>query len=277
MPAIQVLYLPRDDKLRTVVSTTLDFIEEVYRRGFLAGIRFMSFNLDDKVDVELAKLVAYREGFTRLVERVGRTIEPKSVFFFLPHSDTALQYVWVPVFEGLDVWEPELKGLKASKIYDIVVHEITHLAFDRLPEDLKNALVNSFREDVNLDDVIREHGFSPALVQSIATLVHEVAVLYIAYNYFVELKKSPEIPTTQTYIKKFALDQYYGIIRDYGPKPRYPASVLAELFYRIARTDLASLRMTTHRVFETMINKFPVDVYESNKAKYKILYREHST
>jgi hypothetical protein len=277
MPAIQVLYLPRDDKLRTVVSTALDFIEEVYKRGFLAGIRFASFNLDDKVDVELAKRVADREGFTKLVERIGRIIEPKSLFFYLPHSDTALQYVWAPVFKELGVWAPALKELKIPMIYDIVVHEITHLAFDRLPEDLKKSLVNSFRMDANLDDVIREHGFSPALVQSIAALVHEVAVMYITYNYFVELKKSPEIPTTQTYIKSFALDQYRGIIMEHGPKPRYPATVLAELFYRIARTDLASLRMTTHRVFETMINKFPADVYESNRAKYEILYREHGT
>jgi hypothetical protein len=277
VPVINVLYLPRDERLRTIVRTALDFVEEVYKQGFLAGIRFASFNLDDKVDVELAKRVADREGFTRLVERVGRVIEPKSMFFYLPHSDTALQYVWVPVFRGLEVWAPALRGLKASKIYDIVVHEITHLAFDRLPEGLKNALVNSFRIDVNIDDVIREHGFSPALVQSIAELVHEVAVLYITYNYFVELKKSPEIPTTQTYIKEFALDQYRGIITEHGPKPRYPASVLAELFYRIARTDLASLRMTAHRVFETMINKFPADVYESNRAKYEILYREHGT
>jgi hypothetical protein len=272
MPAIQVLYLPRDDKLRTIVRTALDLVEEVYKQGFLAGIRFVSFNSDDKVDAELAKRVADREGFNRLVERVGRIIEPKSLLFYLPHSDTTLQYVWVPVFKGLDVWAPELRGLKASKIYDIIVHEITHLAFDRLPEDLKKSLVNSFRMDANLDDVIREYGFSPALVQSIAAIVYEVTVMYMTYNYFVELKKSPEIPTTQTYIKSFALDQYRGYIMDYGPKPRYPVSVLAELFYRIAHTDLASLRMTTHRVFETMINKFPADVYESNKAKYGVLY-----
>jgi hypothetical protein len=272
MTVMNVLYLPRDEKLRTIVRTALDFVEEVYKRGFLAGIRFVSFNLDDKVDVELVKRVADREGFTELVERIGRKIEPKSVLLFLPHSNTALQYVWVPVFKELDVWAPALKESKIPMIYDVMVHEITHLAFDRLPEDLKNALVNSFRMDVNLDDVIREHGFSPALVQSIATLVHEVTIMYITYNYFMELKKNPAIPTTQTYIKNFALDQYRGIIMERGPKPRYPASVLAELFYRIAHTDLASLRMTTHRVFETMINKFPADVLESNRAKYGVLY-----
>jgi hypothetical protein len=33
MAVINVLYLPRDDRLRAVVRTTLDFAEEVYKQG----------------------------------------------------------------------------------------------------------------------------------------------------------------------------------------------------------------------------------------------------
>jgi hypothetical protein len=264
VPVINVLYLPRDERLKTIVRTTLDLVEEVYKQGFLAGIRFVSFKLDDNVDVEQVKQIAVREGFRGLVERRGHALEPKSLLFYIPHGRSNLQYVWIPIFKDIPIIE----------IYDIIVHEITHLAIDRLPDDLIRTLIISFAIDTNLDDVIVEHRFSPDLVQAINTLIDEVTVMYITYNYFRELKKSPEIPTTQTYITEFALDQYRGIIMRYGTKLEHTADAVAKLLHRVAHTDLAFLRVAVHQVFETMIKRFPADVYESNRAKYGILYRK---
>jgi hypothetical protein len=265
MTLVNVLYLPRDERLRTIVRTTLDFVEEVYKPEFLASIRFVSYDLNDDDETEHVKHIAYREGFAGLVIRRGRELELIPLYFFSPHSDALLQYAWIPVIEHMTI--PEM--------YDVIVHEITHLALVRLPEDLMEALVNSFRKDTNLDNIVGRHGFPPDLVQAVSTTIQEVTVLYITYNYFRKLKKSPEIPTTQTYIKDYALGRYRGVTT-YRLEPKHVLDVLAKLYYIMARTDLASLRVAIHQAFETMIKKFPADVHESNKAKYEILYRERS-
>jgi hypothetical protein len=260
MPAVNVLYLPRDERLRTIVRTALDLVEEVYKQGFLAGIRFASFNLDDEVDVEQVMHIAVREGFTGLVKHSGCEPKIRSLKFFMLHSNLRLRYVWVPVF----------KDRLASDIYDAVVHEITHFAFDRLPEDLREALITSFRRDTKLDDIVGRHGYPLGLVCTVRSVVEEATVIYIVDNYFLKLMKNPATPTNKTPIKNLTLDRFTTC----GFELEHELlNVLFKLFRKLTRSDLVSLRATMHQAFETMIKKFPADVLESNRAKYELLYR----
>jgi hypothetical protein len=41
----------------------------------------------------------------------------------------------------------------------------------------------------------------------------------------------------------------------------------------MSRRDLANVRRVVHEVFKKLAKKFPVDVLESNRAKYEVLYR----
>jgi hypothetical protein len=264
MPTIQVLYLPRDDKLRTAVSTALDFVEEVYKRGFLAGIRFASFDVEDNVDVERVMHIAVREGFTNLVKHSGCEPKLRSLYFFIIHGNLRLRYAWVPVS----------KDSAVSDIYDAIVHEITHLTLDRLPEDLRRTLITSFRRDTKLDDIVRGRGYPLGLMCTVSFLVEEATIIYIVDNYFLKLMKNPATPTNKTRIKNLTLDR----LTTCGFELEHELlDVLVKLFRILVRTDLASLRVAMHQVFEKMIKKFPADVLESNRAKYGILYRERST
>jgi hypothetical protein len=260
MAVINVLYLPRDERLRTIVRTALDFVEEVYKQEFLAGIRFASFDEEDSVDVEQAMHVAVREGFTNLVKHSGCEPKIRSLNFFIIHSNTRLRYAWVPTFKDWIV----------TDIYDAIVHEITHLAFGKLPEDLRGALITSFRKDTKLDDIVRRHGYPLGLVCVVRSLVEEATVMYIVDNYFLKLMKNPATPTNKTRIKDITLEWLSTCGFEIEDEL---LGVLVKLFRKLTRSDLASLRATMHQTFETMINKFPADVLESNRAKYGVLYR----
>ena len=261
MTVINVLHLPRDERLRTIVRTVLDFIEEVYKQEFLVGIRFASFDVEDHVDVEQAMHVATREGFTKLAKRTEHEVEIRSLYFFMVHCNPRLRYVWVPVSKDSTV----------SDIYDAVVHEITHLTLDRLPEGLREALITSFRRDTELDDMVRGRGYPPGLMCTVRFLVEEATVIYIVDNYFLKLAKNPATPTNKTRIKNLTLDR----LTTCGFEIKHELlDVLVKLYRKLVRTDLASLRVAMHQAFETMIEKFPADVLESNRAKYGILYSE---
>jgi hypothetical protein len=261
MPAVNVLYLPRDERLRTIIRTALDLVEEVYKQEFLAGIRFVSFNVDDEVDVEQVMHIAVREGFTRLAKHSGCEPKIRSLYFFIVHSSPRLRYAWVPVS----------KDSIASDIYDAVVHEIMHLTLDRLPEDLREALITSFRRDTKLDDIVRRRGYPLGLVCTVRSLVEEATVMYIFDNYFLKLMKNPATPTNKTRIK----DITFEWLSTCGFELEHELlDVLVKLYRKLTRSDLASLRATIHQAFETMIKKFPIDVLESNRAKYEILYRK---
>jgi hypothetical protein len=259
MAVINVLCLPRDDRLRTIVRTVLDFVEEVYKQEFLAGIRFASFNVEDHVDVEQAMHVATREGFTKLAKRIEHEVKIRSLYFFIIHSNPRLRYAWVPVSKDSIV----------SDIYDAVVHEIAHLTLDRLPKDLREALITSFRRDTELDGIVRGHGYPLGLMCTVRFLVEEATAIYIADNYFLKLAKNPATPTNKTGIKNLTLDR----LTTCGFEIEHELlDALVKLYRKLVRTDLASLRVAIHQAFETMIEKFPADVLESNRAKYGILY-----
>jgi hypothetical protein len=259
--AVNVLYLPRDDRLRTIVRTALDLVEEVYKQEFLAGIRFASFDVEDRVDVEQVMHVAVREGFANLVQHSGCEPKLRSLRFFMIHSNLRLRYAWVPIF----------KDRIASDIYDSVVHEITHLTLGRLPEDLWEALIVSFRRDTKLDDIVGRRGYPLGLTCAVRSIVEEATVMYIFDNYFLKLMKNPATPTNKTHIKNLTIDR----LTTCGFEIEHELlDVLVKLFRKLTRTDLASLRATMHQAFETMIKKFPADVLESNRAKYEILYHK---
>jgi hypothetical protein len=254
MTAINVLYLPRDERLRTIVRTALDFVEEVYRDEVLSDLKFVSFDPDDEIDVVQAKHVADREGFR---------LERRSFVFGLPHYDSKFMYAWVPISREWSI----------SYLFEVVAHEVTHHAFDKLPAKDRMALATALRNDlgVEVDEMIRRRRPPSELAEEITKAINETVTAYIIDNYFKRLEREPKTPTTKTYIQRFAETwyKYYGSI---APS-KHEREIMSMIYYKMAYNDLPNYRETIHRMFTKLIKKLPVDVLESKRAKYEILYR----
>jgi hypothetical protein len=260
MTVINILYLPRDGRLRTIVRTTLDFVEEVYKQEFLAGIRFVSFDPDDDVDVEHVKVIASRERFTDVVEHEGCKFKPVIPTFVLPHSDFDDRYVWIPVSSDF----------RAPLILDVVAHELTHLALDRLPDSDKVLLYGAFLRDVNLAEIVTKTRLPGWLIREINEAFLEITTLYIVDNYFIGLERTSKTPTLTSKMLLVAIG--YMLALSEMRIPESLARILATMYYKIGHRDLVEFRKEVHGVFTKMIKKLPADVLESNRAKYGILY-----
>jgi hypothetical protein len=253
MTVIRVLYLPGDDRLRSLVKLALDFVEEVYRDEFLSGLKFVSFDAQDSSDVERAKYIAEREGFG---------LEPKSSLFYWPHH------------KGVYVWVPVSKRLKISQLLDIIAHEITHHAFGMLPSKDRRALAMALGSDLGAGagKLIGRRKESLKLANYVAEIISETTTTYVVYNYFVALEREPKTPIPLSNIRNFAMTRYY-ILLMYPPRSKSLEMMLSEIYHKLAYEDLPNYRRTIHEMFTKLAKKLPVDVLESDRAKYEILYR----
>ena len=267
MVAINVLYLPRDDRLRMILRVAIDFVEEVYRDDVLSGLRLVSFDDIDSFDVEQAKYIAVKEGFTGEVEHRGCTYKPRLPRFSWPHYDYDRRYAWVPV----------TKYLKIPKIRDIVAHEVTHHVVSGLPREDVSAIINALRVDLGADveeALVRYARYAsmsgkvPKWVSYLRDTIEEITTTYISHNYFANLEREPRTPTQLTGIRNFAVSMRFAM-------PSHPPiyRALEKLYYKLELQDLANFRRAVHGAFAKTIKRFPVDVLESNRAKYEILYR----
>jgi hypothetical protein len=268
MPVINVLYLPRDDRLRMIVRIAIDFVEEVYRDDVISGLRFVVFDDTDSFDVEQVKYIAVKEGFAGEVEHRGCTYKPRLPRFSWPHYDYDRRYAWVPV----------LKYSKIPRIFGSVVHEVTHHVVGGLPREDVNAIINALRADLGADveeALVRYARYAslsgkvPKWVSYLRDVIEEITVTYISRNYFANLEREPRTPTLLTGIRDFATLVHFAT-------PSHPPiyRTLGKLYYKMAHQDLASFRRAVHGAFAKTIKRFPADVLESNRIKYEILYRE---
>ncbi len=264
MAVIHVLYLPRDERLRAIVRTALDFVEEVYRDELLAGIRFVAFDLDDEIDVERVKNIAGKERLPNVVRHVRCRFEPELPSFFFPHSNLEVGYAWIPILR---------EELEVPSILDIVAHELTHLALRRLPASYREHFARAFSDETNLAEELAKLRVVPAwLIAELGSTIEEFAVTYIVDNYFIYLRRTPETPTNRTKILSVVLTKLLALLA----KPPEPAvGTLATVYDRVRRSDLPRFRKAIHETFMKVIKKLPADVLESNRAKYGILYRGH--
>jgi hypothetical protein len=280
MPAINVLYLPRDERLRTVVKISVDFVEEVYRSELLleglrfkilSGLKFVSFNVDDAFDIHMASITAYREGLdevehTRKCEIVPR--EPR--LFYWPHYLTEKECAWVPV----SAYQSPLN------IHHNIAHEVTHHVFHKfsfyfLREafDIVYALRRDLRDlGVDVDELIRKGEVRSDLLFDVNYIVHESVASYITDNYFENLKREPRTPTYATDIANYAKSAYRDLVVRPQRRPAREVEVLEAIYRILAHRDLPNFRAVVHELFTRVTKKLPVDVLESNRAKYGVLY-----
>jgi hypothetical protein len=280
IPAINVLYLPRDERLRTVVKISVDFVEEVYRgemllEGFsfkiLSGLKFVSFNVDDAFDVHMASITAYREGLdevehTRKCEIVPR--EPR--LFYWPHYLPEKECAWVPV----SAYRSPLR------IHHDIAHEVTHHMFYKLsfhsPREAFDIVYTLRRElrnlGVDIDELIRKGEVRPDLLLDVNYIVHELVASYITDNYFVNLEREPRTPTYATDIANYVKWAYRDLVTRPQRRPAREVEVLEAIYRILAYRDLPNFRAEVHGLFTRVTKKLPVDVLESNRAKYGILY-----
>jgi hypothetical protein len=252
---IRVLYLPRDDRLRSLVRLALDFVEEVYRDDVLSDLKFVSFNPDDRLfDVKQVERIAKREGFE---------LDPISFDFYGSHYNYKKAYAWVPVS----------RESKISDIFEDVVHEVTHHALHKLPAEDRAVLTTALRIDLGreVDEMIGRlpRPLSFELADEITKIVNETTTTYITYNYFVILEREPRTPTPQSNIRDFVRIRSVDLLI----RPIHEATIMSRIYTTMARHDLPNYRRAIHEMFTKLTKRFPVDVLESNRAKYEILYR----
>jgi hypothetical protein len=263
MAVINVLYLPRDDRLRMIVRTALDFVEEVYRDELLSGLKFISFDLDSDFEVENTKFIASRESFWDVVNPVRGKLEPKPPFFFISHYHPIKKYVWIPVS----------KHRRVSDIFTSIAHELAHHVKYLLPSEDVEGLFWALINDLELYDLAWRYKASRRLATEIHIAIDEMIAIYIVHNYFRNLERAPTTPTTLTYIHDYAIAKYVETTR-HPPKSKHEADILAKFYFKAAYKDLARFKKELHEMFIKISKKLPADVLESSRAKYGILYRE---
>jgi hypothetical protein len=264
MAVINVLYLPSDDRLRSLVRLVLEFVEEVYRGEFLAGIRFVAFDPDNETDVERVKNIAGRERFVHEVRHARCRFEVVLPSFVLPHSNLDVGYTWIPISS---------EEREAPLILETVAHELTHQVLHRLPADHREPLARAFLNGTNLDKSLARFRAVPRwLIAEVGSTIDEFAVIYIVDNYFRGLRRGPETPTNMTKIGSVVIAKILMFMSK-PLEPEHFVAILATAYRRLVSTDLPEFRRAVHETFMKTVERLPADVLESNRAKYEILYR----
>ncbi len=272
MPAVNVLYLPRDERLRTIVRTALDFIEEVYKDEIISDLGLVSFDPRDSHDVESVKQIAVREGFAEEVERrKKRVVEPTEVFFY-PHYNGARKAIWIPVPKDWD----------APLVLYNMAHEVTHHAILKIPTQELYALAVIFAEESRVYDLIARYWTAPVakledLAVDFVAIFSEVATEYIANNYFLGLRREPAMTVPQANMRQLSRHAHLFMYLFKRRRLVQEATIINRLFQNLAFADMPRFRSELHKHFIKLIKKFPVDVLESNRAKYGILYSRRLT
>ena len=278
MTVINVLYLPRDDRLRTVVRTALDFVEEVYREEVLSGLKVVAFDYDDETDIGNVARIAHAEGFGITKHEQCKVVLGTPVFF-KPHYKPKHHYIWIPIWRHY--W--------GSEVLKMVAHETAHhLYYSVMDSSERDSLAMSVLTDVpEIEEVARKVvSGTPSdqlvtVVESVSYFMSEIAAIYITQNYFKMLKRGPETPVSAIPGIATAVDILYHKERPSGfirllliLYPEEVNPILSTIYRKIAveKVDLPRFRETLHRVFARYIKKLPVDVLESNRAKYGVLY-----
>jgi hypothetical protein len=268
MTIINALYLPRDDKLRALVRTILDFIEEVYKDEIISGLRFVSFDPGDSHDVESVKQVAVREGFAEEVERrKKRKLEPTEVFF-VPHYNIVRKVIWIPVYKDWD----------ALLVLYNMTHEVAHHAILKIPSQELYDLVIIFAQELGVYDLVGRYWTAPTamikdLAEDFVAFFSEVATEYVTNNYFLGLRKEPAMTVPQANMRQLSRHAHLFMHLFKRRRLIQEVAIINRLFQNLAYVDMPRFRNELHRHFIRLIKKFPADVLESNRAKYGILYR----
>jgi hypothetical protein len=270
MAIINVLYLPRDDKLRTVVRTTLDFVEEVYKDEVISDLRLVSFDPGDSHDVESVKQIAVREGFAEEVERrKKRKLEPTEAFF-ASHYNVARKVLWIPVYKNWD----------APLVLYNMAHEVVHHAILKIPTQELYDLVIIFAQESGVYNLIERYWTAPAtmiggLAEDFVAFFSEVVAEYVANNYFLGLRKEPVMTVPQANMRQLSRHAHLFMYLFKRRRLVQEVAIISRLFQNLAYVDMPRFRSELHKRFIKLVKKLPVDVLESNRAKYGILYRGH--
>jgi hypothetical protein len=278
MPVVNVLYLPRDERLRAVVRTALDFIEEVYREEVLSSLKVVAFDYDDETDIGNVARIAHTEGFG-ITKHEQCKIEPGTPIFFRSHYKPKYRYIWIPIWRHY--W--------GSDVLRRVAHETAHhLYYSVMDSSERDRLAMSVLTDVpEIEEVVRKvvpRTPSDQLVMAIEAVSYfmsEIVAIYITENYFMMLKRGPETPVSAIPEIATVVDILYHRERPSGflllllmLYPEEVTPILSTIYrkFAIEKVDLPRFRETLHGLFTRYIKKLPADVLESNKVKYGVLY-----
>jgi len=243
-----IKYLPSNPKLRAFVERALEFVQRVYKDRLLARLEFVAFSIRDPRDVEEAEKLGVRFALSHYDSRRARVVvveDPKTDAFGL-FTSTA-QEVTHHVLHG-----PRIR----QKVIKALLRDVPALATE-IPA--------------------RRLGSSERL--GLAWLMEELHAKYIVHNYFVKLNDKP-VPVSQ---EPELIDEYKSAFEHLelvNMLTRIPAiikvtKILEDEMAR-KRNPFANFTATVHEMFAGAIKRFPVEVYNSNPSRYKILYSRQS-
>ncbi len=251
MPVIRVLYLPRDDKLRTVVRTAIDFVEEVYKDEVLADLKLVVYSKYDPRDFDEVRKLGIAKRFT--------------------HYEPAVKMAVIAGYHRLE----------AIKIFVAVAKMVTNHALwgpfnvvrvvEALIKDIPRLKTIPRRVTSKDEADLRRH-------------INELYTRYVVDNYFIKLNDKPAMMPWDSELLLDLIEALYEVvrIRDILVGRRKREDVVITMF-RVTyeevvekRNPLPNFREAVHTIFTEAIKRFPAEVYNSDPSRYGVLYMKQS-
>jgi hypothetical protein len=252
-----IQYLPADPKYRAFVERALEFIEQVYKDGVLADLKFVAYSKYDKRDLEEAR-------------KLGIPIDGSHY-----HIMTARAVI------------AEDHRARAVNVFTIVAEEVSHHAL-RGAHNVERALGALAKDVPRLRTAIKSRRVDESDRTGLYTYINELYTKYAVHNYFIKLNTEPTLtPEALEALTEF-IDAYDEMIHavmimatvlaSEGGEEDIMPDVARIIYEEVAknRNPLTNFREAIHAMFTEVVKRFPVDVYKSNPPRYMVLYaRQH--
>jgi hypothetical protein len=248
---MKILYLPSNPKYRVFVERVLEFVEQVYRDEVLADLELIAYSPHDPRDLYEVR----RRG---IIERFSHYKPAVKLLVVAEHHGSEAVRVFVAVAEGVTnhaLWGP----FNVLRVVQALIKDIPRLK--TIP-----------RRVTSKDEA------------KLRIYVNTLYTRYAVDNYFVKLNDKPALMPWDSEILLDYIEAHYEEIRTRdiltGRRKREDAiTAMLRIVYEeviFKRNPLRKFREVVHEMFAGAIKRFPVEVYNSNPSRYKVLYSNQS-
>jgi hypothetical protein len=252
---MKILYLPANPKYRAFIERCIEFIEQVYKDEVLADLNFVALSSADKKDMEekekLEKVLKLRIGMLSHYDP-----EARLAIVDEPYNGVALFVFWA------------------------TVEEVSHHVFLTWEPYHREQVITALLNDIPRLRMVAKRAKQEE-VEQVSRLIEELFVKYVIDNYFYKLKDKPVfkpwIRGNFRYVLEWHHSEYF-----WDKIKRRQITIeqeVAEIIFDeviVRRNPLPNFREVVHTSFTKVIKKFPVEVYNSNPSRYKVLYKRRN-
>ncbi len=250
-----ILYLPANPKYRAFIERALEFVEQVYKDEYLADLKIVAYSGLDRKDMEE-------------IEKLEKILNRRISWFSYYDPEARMAVIEEP-YNGIALW-----------VFTTVVEEVSHHVFVQRRQHYLERIITALLHDIpRLRKITRRA--KQEEVEQVSRLIEELFVKYVIDNYFYKLKDKPVFkPWAPGILRHTLLDLYFepyfwamirGEKRELTIEEEIALTIRHEVVVR--RNPLPNFREAVHANFTEVIKRFPVEVYNSNPSRYKVLYK----